>query len=798
MQCTSYLPGYHPKDLNGGSLGGNSWSIQHNDIAWNGARGFYVSLPPFMADQNLELVHQKEILKQTILKHEAIFRYQVNELHRVHRRQREVMEEIRRRKLVEDHLHLQALESKSFVSQLRSEISQKSHCQMVLDLTSIEPSTLCGETFQGSSNSIAGQRVSSGADLWAEQNVTKERKISSSKSSASRKRMLDLELPAEEYMDIDDGEQYVRESSVQGPNIVISELQPQDGSKVNFANPGDPSISNSSPRGSFLLFDLNEPIQLDETGYPNSALESVNIHEEISNMDQDLSGTVHADCSTLEKEVTGGDTGNMNSSDEVSSVEMTLLQCNQTASLSPGFVDKSHNGTRIDKSLLVSSREKMKEIPFAVQALPCFITNSSLSKSPNSSVGNSSLTGKKSDLYNSSASSPTSGTSGSCLMKYGDNESTSGKPDAVKLSDIPDSMSSMKGMDLNCTPSADLSDNQLTTPPSISHLNLPEGVEREICGTVLLDCILSPDSAVESGKSNRDSHFVGPGSDSKFMTTNSCINMSCIKDETFSSGHSEATMTPVDRDLEAPIGPENKECSPPRGDSLDKTIGKSVQWSKIYHMNDHAGKTDRAAAEILLFISSSRGNSKTAKGGPSEASHDTLGWLADIATSSASNPEKEVGEFTNLHCHRNTLISDRSNCNEVVKLTLKGGTEKEAVCNTLHSRTRRSQPRRANYQRVLQTEPHPAGASVSLHQLNGGLESPATVASESGPSRKTPLRASSRSRRWSPIARRTTCSLLQPHPSNDKEGITEKLWEGWGLTKERQNSRRPRSIFSFS
>ncbi|KAK4735554.1 hypothetical protein R3W88_009815 [Solanum pinnatisectum] len=796
MQCTSYLPGYHPKDLNGG---GNSWSIQHNDIPWNGARGFYVSLPPFMAEQNLELVHQKEILKQTILKHEAIFRYQVNELHRVHRRQREVMEDVRRRKLVEDHLHLQTLESKSFVSQLRSEISQKSHCQMVLDLTSIEPSTLCGETFQGSSNSIAGQRVPSGADLLAEKNVTKERKISSLKSSASRKRMLDLELPAEEYMDIEDGEQFVRESSVQGPNIVISELQPQDNSKVNFANPGDPSISNSSPRGSFLLFDLNEPIQLDETGYPNSALESVNIHEEISNMDQDLSGTVHAECSTLKKEVTGGDISNMNSSDEVSSVEMTLPQCNQTASSSRGFVDKSHNGTRTDKSLLVSSRKKMKEIPFAVQALPCFITNSSLSKSPNASVGNSSLTGKKSDLYNSSASSPTSGTSGSYLMKYGDNESTSGKPDAVKLSNIPGSMSSMKRMDLNCTPSADLSDNQFTTHTSnISHLNLPEGVEREICGTVLLDCILSPDSAVESGKSSRDSHSVGPGSVSKFLTTNSCINMSCIKDETFSPGHSEATMTTVDRDLEEPTSPETKECSPPIGDSLDKTIGKSVQWSKIDHMNDGAGKTDRAAAEILLFISSSRGNSKIAKGGPSEASHDTLGWLADIATSLASNPEKEVGEFMNLHCHCNTLISDRSNCNEVVKLTRKGGKEKEAVCNTLHSRSRRSQPRRANYQRVLQTEVHPAAASVYLHQLNGGLESPASAALELGPSRKTPRRASSRSRRWSPIAIRTTCSLLQPQPSNDKQVISERDWKGWGLTKERQNSRRPRSIFSFS
>ncbi|XP_060205027.1 uncharacterized protein LOC132632902 isoform X1 [Lycium barbarum] len=745
MQCTSYIPGYHPKD----SLGGNSWSIPHNDIAWNGARGFYVSLPPpFMADQSLELVHQKEILKQTILKHEAIFRYQVNELHRVYRRQSELMDEIKRRKPVEDHLHLQALESKSFVSQLRPEISHKSRCPLVLDQTSIEPSTLRRETFQGSSNSIAGQRVQPGAYLLTEQNLAKEWKISSSKSSTSRKRMLDLELPAEEYIDIEDEEQFVEERPVQGlnveerpvqgPNILISEL-----SKANFVNPGDSSISNSSPRGTFHLFDLNEPIQLDETGYPNSTLESINVHEEISNMDQDLSGTADAECSTLKKEVTGGDISNLNSSDEVSSVERTLLQCKQTASSTTRFVDKCRNGTK-------TAQKKIKEMPFAVQALPCFVSNASLSKSPKSSVGNSCLTGKKSDLYNSSASSPTSGTSGSCLMKYGDNESTSGQTDAVKLSKIPDSLCSMKVMDLNCTPSPDLSDNQFSAPTSnISPLNLPEGGATDICEkSVLLDCILRPDSALESRNS----------------TTNSCIN--CIKDETLSPGHSEATMTPV--------SPENKECSPPRGDSLDNTIGKSVRWSKKDHMSDHTGKTDRAAAETLLFISSSvaRGDSKTAKGGTSEAAQDYLGWLADIATSLASNPQNEVGK------------------------------EKEAVFNTLHIRSKRSRPRSAKYKRVLPTEILPA--TVSLHQLNGellamgGLKSPANAASESGPWMKTPRRASSRSRRCSHIGGRTTCSLLQPHPSNDKQGITDRFCKGWGETKERQNSRRARSISSFS
>nr|XP_016451978.1 PREDICTED: uncharacterized protein LOC107776579 [Nicotiana tabacum] len=751
MQCTSYLPGhYPPKDLNG-SLTGNSWSVPLNDISWNGARGFYVSLPPFTVDQNVELVHQKEILKQTILKHEAIFRYQVNELHRVYRRQRELMDEIRRRKLVEDHLHLQASESQSFMSQLRSEISQKTEWPLV-DLTSIEPSALHREVFQASSNSITGQIVQPGADLLTKQNLRKDWKISSSISSASRKRTFDLELPAEEYVDIEDREHCVEESPVQGPNILISELQPQHSSKVNFVNPGDSSISNSTPRGTFLLFDLNEPIQTDETGCPNSALESMNVHEEISDIDQDLSGTVYAECSTLKKEATGADVSNLNSSDKVSSVERTCLQCNQTASSPPRFVDKSRNGTKTNKSLLVSPRKKIKEIPFAVQALPCFISNASLSKSPKSSVGNSSLTGKKSDLYNSSASSPTSGASGSCLMKCGDNDPTSGQTDAVKLSKNPDSMNSVKGMDLNFTPSADLSDDQFSAPTSnISHLNLPEGREREICEkSVLLDCIPSPDSALKSRKA----------------TTNS--STTCIKEETLlSPGHSEATMTSVDRELEAPVSPENKECSPPRGDSLDNPIGTSAQWSKRNRMSDYTGETDRAAAETLLFISSSavKARSKTLTGEPSEASHDSLGWLADIATSLASNLENEVGS---------------------------------------RSRARSSRPRRRKYQKVLQTEVLPAAASVPLHQLNedlltiGGLKLPANAASESGPCRKTLRKTSSRSRKWSHIGGRTTCSRLHPNSCNNKQGITERFCKGWGVTKGRQNGRRARSISTFS
>lgn len=77
MQCTNYLPGFfYPRD-HVVSLTGNSQSIPHGDIAYNSSRGFNLAFPPFMVDQSQEFVYQKEILRQTILKHEATFRYQV-------------------------------------------------------------------------------------------------------------------------------------------------------------------------------------------------------------------------------------------------------------------------------------------------------------------------------------------------------------------------------------------------------------------------------------------------------------------------------------------------------------------------------------------------------------------------------------------------------------------------------------------------------------------------------------------------------------------------------------------------
>lgn len=73
MQCTSFTPVYyHARDLNVGASG-YSWHLYDSNASCGEERGYNVSMPP--CDQYS--VHDKEVLKQIILNHEATFRYQV-------------------------------------------------------------------------------------------------------------------------------------------------------------------------------------------------------------------------------------------------------------------------------------------------------------------------------------------------------------------------------------------------------------------------------------------------------------------------------------------------------------------------------------------------------------------------------------------------------------------------------------------------------------------------------------------------------------------------------------------------
>lgn len=228
--------------------------------------------------------------------------FQVNELHRLYGRQRELMDEMTKRELGEDHIHLQASKANTFVSLFRSDISEKTFRHSV-NLTSIEPYAPSKEMFQDPFSSGADKTVQPRGDCLSGQNILNECKPSSMKDDTSRKRMLDLELPAEKAINNEYREQFEEENpAAKKTNILISELQPQCSSKVNLVASGNSSSSPSSCRGTFLLFDLNEPVQPFESECPNSAFESNNIHEEIRVGDLDLSGMARAECSTLNKE----------------------------------------------------------------------------------------------------------------------------------------------------------------------------------------------------------------------------------------------------------------------------------------------------------------------------------------------------------------------------------------------------------------------------------------------------------------------------------------------------------------
>ena len=73
MQCTSFLPEcYSGRDLNVGANGG-TWTLYNNGRILKSGHARNVFLPP---TEDQFLVY-KEVLRQTILKHESIFRDQV-------------------------------------------------------------------------------------------------------------------------------------------------------------------------------------------------------------------------------------------------------------------------------------------------------------------------------------------------------------------------------------------------------------------------------------------------------------------------------------------------------------------------------------------------------------------------------------------------------------------------------------------------------------------------------------------------------------------------------------------------
>ncbi|KAJ6891617.1 hypothetical protein NC651_024961 [Populus alba x Populus x berolinensis] len=95
VQCESYFPGYFSmRDLNEDS-NSCSWPPFYGDKTFTNGQYYNDYLPRVVADAYP--ANDKDVVKRTMLKHEAIFRKQLQELHRLYRIQRDLMDEIKRK-----------------------------------------------------------------------------------------------------------------------------------------------------------------------------------------------------------------------------------------------------------------------------------------------------------------------------------------------------------------------------------------------------------------------------------------------------------------------------------------------------------------------------------------------------------------------------------------------------------------------------------------------------------------------------------------------------------------------------
>nr|XP_043634402.1 uncharacterized protein LOC122605512 isoform X2 [Erigeron canadensis] len=133
VQSKTYFPG-SMMDLNNSLYNGMWDSFQDDRVSVSERSPCY---DPYLTRQTMNgyAEYPKEQIKLTILKQESIFRQQLQELHRVHKRQRDLMNDI----TMKEHYNLtmlaEAPKPSHFLSQVSSQFSKEMHTQRrVIDL----------------------------------------------------------------------------------------------------------------------------------------------------------------------------------------------------------------------------------------------------------------------------------------------------------------------------------------------------------------------------------------------------------------------------------------------------------------------------------------------------------------------------------------------------------------------------------------------------------------------------------------------------------------------------------------
>ncbi|XP_073130319.1 uncharacterized protein [Henckelia pumila] len=267
VHCKSYLPGYcSMRDLNEDSIS-SSWPLFNGDKTVANGQYFNGFMPKTAINGYPE--NDKDALKQKMIEHETVFRNQVYELHRLYRIQRDMMEEVKRKELHKQRASIEPSSSSSLQGfRMPSNDARKWHMAgFPLSNSGQGRTSILGvEVVTSPVSCTNGNENQTSQFLFPNRSTSKDCEALDSRPLKVRRKLFDLQLPAEEYVDSEEGEnlqEYKVNARIEPENNF---LRSHAGVKANC--PIDASTSDSCLRSSVGLTDLNKPLQIEESMSP--------------------------------------------------------------------------------------------------------------------------------------------------------------------------------------------------------------------------------------------------------------------------------------------------------------------------------------------------------------------------------------------------------------------------------------------------------------------------------------------------------------------------------------------------
>ncbi|XP_010523480.1 PREDICTED: uncharacterized protein LOC104801814 [Tarenaya hassleriana] len=250
VQCENLLSGYHfMRDLNEDSSG-CSWTFHYVDDKTSGNNGQSCNGFPSRNMADPCFGYEKDVMRRTMLEHEAVFRSQVCQLHRLYRTQRDIMNELKRKESSRDRVPVEASFSLTpLLSQVTYDDARK---WKMPDFPVYDRPSMSVVEDNGIGHSPISSRKGSNSQVGS-----RDVELLEVRPVKVRKKMIDLHLPADEYIDTEETIEFKGNRTGGIPGHL-----PNGDVKTEF--PGDSLRMSADFRRSNGLADLNEPVKAQE------------------------------------------------------------------------------------------------------------------------------------------------------------------------------------------------------------------------------------------------------------------------------------------------------------------------------------------------------------------------------------------------------------------------------------------------------------------------------------------------------------------------------------------------------